>query len=218
MSPLFHNMFNIEHHNFMSQITFSFVKCGCSIYFFLNSAEMIYPCRDISKYFRESLVLRDNESRLYVKRKHLGGDSLLVLLITIIIIMFLVTITRFLINVINFNIVVCMITQDNFPSGVVCFLLSTEYFAKQISFRISESIQTASCEKRFRGMCQQQRQRSAYTYACPITSLKLFIITVGLKCIFKRTTTVLICLHRCADCSRPLLSVYVPNSHFHILF
>ena len=40
--PLFHNVFNIS--NFRSQITYSFVKCGCSIYFFLNSANLICRC------------------------------------------------------------------------------------------------------------------------------------------------------------------------------
>ena len=34
--------------------------------FFLNSANLIYRDTDISKYFRESLGLRDNESRLYM--------------------------------------------------------------------------------------------------------------------------------------------------------
>ena len=47
---------------FRSQVTYSFVKCGCSIYFVLNSANLI--CRgtgtDISKYW-----LWDNESTLH---------------------------------------------------------------------------------------------------------------------------------------------------------
>ena len=34
--------------------------------FFLNSANLICRDTDISKYFRESLGLRDNESRLYM--------------------------------------------------------------------------------------------------------------------------------------------------------
>ena len=33
--------------------------------FFLNSANLICRATDISKYLRESLGLRDNESRLY---------------------------------------------------------------------------------------------------------------------------------------------------------
>ena len=45
--------------NFRSQSTYSFVKCGCSIYFFLNSVNLTCQGRDISKYFRESLRLRD---------------------------------------------------------------------------------------------------------------------------------------------------------------
>ena len=47
---------------FRIQITYLFVKCGCLIYFFLNSANRT----DIWKYFKESLGLRDNESRLYL--------------------------------------------------------------------------------------------------------------------------------------------------------
>ena len=55
--------------NFKSPITYTFVKCGCSIYFFLKSANLICRSTDISKYFRESLGVRDNESQLY-----LGGQ------------------------------------------------------------------------------------------------------------------------------------------------
>ena len=51
--------------NFKSPITHIFVKCGCLNYFFLNSANLICRGTDISKYFRESLGIRDNESRLY---------------------------------------------------------------------------------------------------------------------------------------------------------
>ena len=54
--------------NFRSQITYTFVKCGCSIHFFLKSANLICRCTDILKYFRESLGIRDNESRLYFKK------------------------------------------------------------------------------------------------------------------------------------------------------
>ena len=50
--------------NFKSPITYIFVKCGWSNYFFLNSANLICRGTDISKYFRESLGIRDNESRL----------------------------------------------------------------------------------------------------------------------------------------------------------
>ena len=43
----------------------SFVKCRGSIYFFLNSANLICRGTDISKYFKESFGLRDNVSQLY---------------------------------------------------------------------------------------------------------------------------------------------------------
>ena len=49
---------------FRTQVTYSFAKCGCLIYFFLNSTNLICRGTDISKYFREPLGLRDNESRL----------------------------------------------------------------------------------------------------------------------------------------------------------
>ena len=39
--------------------------------FFLNSANLICRDTDISKYFRESLGLQDNESPLYVIGKHI---------------------------------------------------------------------------------------------------------------------------------------------------
>ena len=48
--------------NFKSPVTHIFVKCGCSSYFFLNSANLICRGTDISKYFRESLGIRDTES------------------------------------------------------------------------------------------------------------------------------------------------------------
>ena len=41
------------------------MKFGCSIGIFLSSAHLICRSTDISKYFRGSLRLRDNESRLY---------------------------------------------------------------------------------------------------------------------------------------------------------
>ena len=52
--------------NFKSPIKYKFVKCGCSNYFYLNSANLIYRGMAISTYFRESIGIRDNESRLYV--------------------------------------------------------------------------------------------------------------------------------------------------------
>ena len=64
ISPLFHNIsiYSLT----KSPITYIFVKCGCSNYCFLNSANLICRGTDISKYFRESLGIRDNESRLYI--------------------------------------------------------------------------------------------------------------------------------------------------------
>ena len=56
--------------NFKSPITYIFVKCGCSNYFFLNSANLICRGTDVSKYFKESLCIRDNESRLYYNAKN----------------------------------------------------------------------------------------------------------------------------------------------------
>ena len=52
--------------NFKGPITYILVTCGCSNYFFLNSATLICRGTVISKYIRESLGIRDNESRLYV--------------------------------------------------------------------------------------------------------------------------------------------------------
>ena len=65
---LFSTLFYIYISNFRSQSTHSFVKCDCSIYcfpHFLKSDMSRYA--DISKYFSESLGIRDNESRLYWK-------------------------------------------------------------------------------------------------------------------------------------------------------
>ena len=47
--------------NLRSQITYSFVKFGCSIGIFLNSANLKCLSTDISKCFRGSLRLQDNE-------------------------------------------------------------------------------------------------------------------------------------------------------------
>ena len=60
ISPLFHNIFNISL-NFRSQITYSFIKCCCSIYCIRQ-----FRKSDISKYPRGSLGFRDNENRLYL--------------------------------------------------------------------------------------------------------------------------------------------------------
>ena len=52
--------------NFRSQITYIFVKCGCSNDFFLQFCKSDVGGTDISKCFKESLGIRDNESRLYL--------------------------------------------------------------------------------------------------------------------------------------------------------
>ena len=64
ISPLFHNIFDISLNS--SPITYKFVKSDCSNYFFLNSENLICRGTDISKCFRESLGIQDNESRLYI--------------------------------------------------------------------------------------------------------------------------------------------------------
>ena len=65
ISPLFHIII-IYISNFRSQISYSFVKCGCSIYCFPHSLNS-----DMSRYgylevFQWPLGIRDNESRLYI--------------------------------------------------------------------------------------------------------------------------------------------------------
>ena len=65
ISPLFHNIFSTSLTSRFQLHIYIFVKCGCSNYFFLNSANLICRGTDISKYFRGSLGIRDNESRLY---------------------------------------------------------------------------------------------------------------------------------------------------------
>ena len=47
-------------------MTCIFLEVGCSIGIFLNSANLICRSTDISKCFRGSLRLRDNENRLYI--------------------------------------------------------------------------------------------------------------------------------------------------------
>ena len=44
------------------------MKFGCSFGIFLNSAHLICRSMDISKCFNGSLRLRDNESRLYIRK------------------------------------------------------------------------------------------------------------------------------------------------------
>ena len=58
----FSTIFSIYLH--LHESNYIFVKCACSIYSFLNSANLICRGTDISKYFRGSLGLRDNESQL----------------------------------------------------------------------------------------------------------------------------------------------------------
>ena len=53
---LFSTMFSTYLYLHASNYIF-FLKCGCSKYFFLNSANLICRGTDISKYFRESLRL-----------------------------------------------------------------------------------------------------------------------------------------------------------------
>ena len=53
--------------SFRSQITYSFVKCGCVQFIvFLTLSTLICRSTDISKCFSESLGIRDNGSRLYM--------------------------------------------------------------------------------------------------------------------------------------------------------
>ena len=61
----FPTIFSIYISNYRSLITYSFVKFGCAICVFLNSENLKCRSTDISKCFRGSLQLRDNESRLY---------------------------------------------------------------------------------------------------------------------------------------------------------
>ena len=66
ISSLFPQYFSISLTSKESNYIY-FAKCGCSNYFFLNSANLICRGTDISKYFKGSLGIRDNESRLYLK-------------------------------------------------------------------------------------------------------------------------------------------------------
>ena len=51
------------------------LKYGCSIYCFLTLSTLICRGTDISKYFSESLGIRDNESRLYIYRSSVITDN-----------------------------------------------------------------------------------------------------------------------------------------------
>ena len=70
---LFSTLFYIYISNFRSQITHSFVKCIIQFIVFLTLSTLICRGTDISKYFSESLRIRDNESRLYL----IGSMSIL---------------------------------------------------------------------------------------------------------------------------------------------
>ena len=66
---LFSTLFYICISNFRSQVSYLFVKCGCSIYCFPNSLNSDCRGTDISKCFSEPLGIRYNESRLYLQRQ-----------------------------------------------------------------------------------------------------------------------------------------------------
>ena len=59
---VFSTIFSVYIFKLRSQITYLFVKFGCSMYVFLSSANLICRSTDISKCFRGSLRLRNNES------------------------------------------------------------------------------------------------------------------------------------------------------------
>ena len=60
IAPLFHNLFNIS---LTWESNYVFIRLTV----FLSSANLVCRSTDISKYFMESLGVRDNESRLYIK-------------------------------------------------------------------------------------------------------------------------------------------------------
>ena len=61
ISPLFHNIFNISLTSRV-QLLVNLLNVVKSNYLFLNSANLICRAMDISKYFRGSLGIQDNES------------------------------------------------------------------------------------------------------------------------------------------------------------
>ena len=63
---LFSTIFSVYLYFQESNYIFICEMCLFGLSFFLNSANLICRDTDISKYVRESLGLRDNESRLYV--------------------------------------------------------------------------------------------------------------------------------------------------------
>ena len=74
ISPLFHNIFNIsltsgvKLHIHLLNVVVRFIV-------FLTSATLIFRGTDISKCFRKSLGIRDNESRLYLQNQNTGSTS-----------------------------------------------------------------------------------------------------------------------------------------------
>ena len=72
------------------------------LFFFLKSANLICRDTDISKYFRESLGLRDNESRLYFISRCIIIIIIIIIIITIIIIIIiLIKITDQIVSVLR---------------------------------------------------------------------------------------------------------------------
>ena len=74
ISPLFHNIFDIsltsgvKLHIHLLNVIVRFIV-------FLTSATLIFRGTDILKCFRESLGIRDNESRLYLEKKQPFSES-----------------------------------------------------------------------------------------------------------------------------------------------
>ena len=62
---LFHTIFNISLTSSV-KLHIHLLNVAVRFIFSLNSANLICRGTDISKYFRESLGIRDNESRLYI--------------------------------------------------------------------------------------------------------------------------------------------------------
>ena len=63
ISPLFHNIFNIYILCIGVKLHMNLGNLAVRVYF-LNSGNLICRSTDISMYFRESLEVRENESRL----------------------------------------------------------------------------------------------------------------------------------------------------------
>ena len=74
ISPLFHNSFNVC---ILCKGVKLYVNLGnlVVIFFFLNSGNLICRSTGMLMYFRESLGVRDNESRLYIPTKDISVVS-----------------------------------------------------------------------------------------------------------------------------------------------